>query len=293
MSSILLRKARRLPRRQPPPVLGHHPREPDVALNIEIFIPIDATEQHATEHSESTQLATAQRHYAQYDAEYKGHGQSKTAFVLIAPGEPFHEMILKLVAEHDPEPEVCRAMPADVTPRILYECDGFHGDTRYHCWITEQTIPLDEFARDSAADKQQCTLGAFICVLRAAMRGLRLSDCAFFNFGVRCNDSAVVIIDAGSYGIKSNQQWSKGEVNSMTMNKFWRHAEKAQAENPQLKQLWKQHHQLQECLDAAEALWAQQPNLRHATQSVQNTAALLLLEKIKNLLPANAQALSH
>ena len=159
-----------------------------------------------------------------------------------------------------------------------------HGKTRYHCWITEPTIPLDEFARDSAADKQQCTLGAFICVLRAAMRGLRLSDCALFNFGVRCNDSSVVIINAGSYGINSNQQWSKGDVNRMIMKQFWQNAKKAQAANPQLKQLWQEHHQLQECLDAAEALWAQQPNLRHATQSVQDTAALLTAREQHELL---------
>ena len=169
-----------------------------------------AIEQHAREqHASYT--------YTAYDAEYRGHGQSKTAFVLKAPGEPFHEMILKLAATHDPEPETFRAMPPDVTPRILYECDGWHGETHYHCWITERAIPLDEFVRDPAANKQQCTLGAFMCLLRAALHGLRLSDCAFFNFGVRCKDSAVVIIDAGSFGINSNKQWSKGDINTMIM----------------------------------------------------------------------------
>ena len=193
-------------------------------------------------------------------------------------------MILKLAAKHDPEPQVFRAMPADVTPRILYECDGSHGKTQYHCWITERAIPLDEFVRDPAANKQQCTLGAFMCLLRAALHGLRLSDCAFFNFGVRCNDSAVVIIDAGGYGINSNQQWSKGDINRMIMTKFWRQAEKEQAANPQLRQLWQQHHQLQECLDAAEALWAEQPKLQHATESMHDTADLLAAREEREIL---------
>ena len=159
---ILLRKARVKPWRQTPAVLRHHSREPDVALCMRVLIPIDQRRR------------------------------------LCAPGEQFHEMILKLAAQDDSEPEVFRSMPDNVTPRILYERQGLHGQTQYHCWITEPTIPLDEFARDPAADKEQCTLGAFICVLRAAMRGLRLSDSAFFNFGVRCRDGAVVIIDAGS-----------------------------------------------------------------------------------------------
>ena len=295
MSCILLREARQPPWQRTPLVAGHHPRKPDVALRIEVLIPFHAnshsksrqvaTEQHASKthtaydadsHSKSRQPATEQhasKTYTAYYAEYRGHGQSKTAFVLKAPGKPFHEMILTLAAKHDPEPQVFRAMPADVTPRILYECDGSHGKTQYH-----------QFVRDPAANKQQCTLGAFMCLLRAALHGLRLSDCAFFNFGVRCNDSAVVIIDAGGYGINSNQQWSKGDINKMIMTKFWRQAEKEQAANPQLKQLWQQHHQLQECLDAAEALWAEQPKLQHATESMHDTADLLAAREESEIL---------
>ena len=103
-------------------------------------------------------LATEQRgdeNHTAYYADYKGHGQSKTAFELRAPGQPFHEMILKVAIRQDKEPEVFRAMPGDVTSRILYECDGFHRNTRYHCWITEQAIPFDESARDPTANKQQ------------------------------------------------------------------------------------------------------------------------------------------
>ena len=295
MSCILLQEAHQPPWRRTPLVAGHHPRKPDVALRMEVLIPFHAnshcksrqpaTEQHASKtHTaydaeyRARQPATEQhvsKTYTAYDAEYRGHGQSKTAFVLKAPGEPFHEMILKVAAKPDPEPEVFRAMPAAATLQILYECEGRHGNTQYHCWITERAIPLDEFVRDPAANKQQCTLGAFMCLLRAALHGLRLSDCAFFNFGVRCNDSAVVIIDAGSYGVNRNQQWSKKEITKMIMTKFWRQAEKEQAANPQLRQLWRDHEQLQECLDAAEALWAEQPKWQHATESMHETADLL------------------
>ena len=70
----------------------------------------------------------------------------------------------------------------------------------------------------------------------------------------------------------------------MVMHKFWRQAEKAQASNPRLKELWKEHDQVQDCLDAAEALWDEQPNLRHATHSVQDTAALLAVREQHEIL---------
>ena len=63
-----------------------------------------------------------------------------------------------------------------------------------------------------------------------------------------------MIIDAGSFGIDRNQQRSKGDINTMILRKFWCHAVEKQAANPQLKQLWCGHHQLQACLDDAAAL---------------------------------------
>ena len=56
-----------------------------------------------------------------YEAEYRGLGQSKRAFLLSAPGQPFHQKILKLAANIDLEPSVFREMPADVTSEIYYE----------------------------------------------------------------------------------------------------------------------------------------------------------------------------
>ena len=74
--------------------------------------------------------------------------------------------------------------------------------------------------------------------MRAALLGLRVSDCGFRNFGVRCSDRAVVIIDAGSFGIDRNQQLSKGIINRMIMRKLWHLAKEKQAANPQLMEIW-------------------------------------------------------
>ena len=102
-----MREAPQPPWRQTPLVAGHHPRKPDVALRMEVLIPFHAnshfqsrqpaTEQHAFKtHTaydaeyRARQPATEQhasKTYTPYDAEYLGHGQSKTAFVLKAPGQ--------------------------------------------------------------------------------------------------------------------------------------------------------------------------------------------------------------
>ena len=76
----------------------------------------------------------------------------------------------------------------------------------YHCWITERTIPLDGFVQCPMANRSQCTLAAFICVLECVSIGLQISDTHFFNFGVRffsdfATEHVVVLIDAGSRGL--------------------------------------------------------------------------------------------
>ena len=144
----------------------------------------------------------------EYYGEYLGHGQSKTAFELNCPGAPFHGKVLKVAKANDMEPLGFReAAQVGLTTSILYNCDGVDADSgsRFHCWITDRTIPLDEFCRDDDAIKSRCSLAAFCCILRAALHGLYLSDCHFFNFGVQLTESAtehlVVIIDAGSRGL--------------------------------------------------------------------------------------------
>ena len=143
----------------------------------------------------------------EYYGEYLGHGQSKTAFELNCPGARFHGKVLKVAKANDMEPSVfMEAAQVGLTTSILYNCDGVDADSehRFHCWITDRTIPLDEFCRGDKAIKIRCSLAAFCCILKAALHGLYLSDCHFFNFGVQLTENAtehrVVIIDAGSRG---------------------------------------------------------------------------------------------
>ena len=75
---------------------------------------------------------------------------------------------------------------------------------------------MDKFAAVDEADKEMCVLAACRCIVRAALAGLLLSDCHFFNFGVRITRSATeheaVIIDAGSRGV-ADRVPTKSEVN--------------------------------------------------------------------------------
>ena len=144
----------------------------------------------------------------EYYGEYLGHGQSKTAFELHSPGARFHGKVLKVAKARDMEPSVfMQAAQAGLTTGVLYNCDGVDAESgrRFHCWITDRTIPLDEFCRGDNAIKIRCSLAAFCCILKAALHCLLLSDCHFFNFGVELTETAtehrVVIIDAGSRGM--------------------------------------------------------------------------------------------
>ena len=175
----------------------HHNRTPDVGIGILIFIP---SNRYTPDASDKTQ----------YYGEYLGHGQSKTAFELICTAAEFHGKVLKVATVNDMEPSVFTHIAQDdLTTSILYNCEGTDADSecRFHCWITDRTIPLDEFCRFHDAIMSRCSLAAFYCMLRAARLGLYLSDCHFFNFGVQLSGNAtehrVVIIDAGSRGIQT------------------------------------------------------------------------------------------
>ena len=125
----------------------HHDRKPDVGIGIRIFVPNDDSEE-----------------MTEYYGEYLGHGQSKTAFELHGPGAPFHGQVLKVAKAHDMEPSVFReAAQASLTTSVLYNCDGVDAASgkRYHCWITDRTIPLDDFCRNNDAIKSRCSLAAF------------------------------------------------------------------------------------------------------------------------------------
>ena len=67
----------------------------------------------------------------------------------------------------------------------------------------------------STCNKERCVLAACRCLARAAQQyGLCVSDCHYFNFGVRITADAgeheVVIIDVGSRGIAESvpTKWS-------------------------------------------------------------------------------------
>ena len=135
------------------------------------------------------------------------------------------------------------AAQASLTTSVLYNCDGVDAASgkRFHCWITDFAIPLDELCRAENANQGRCSLAAFCCMLRAAQHGFYLSDCHFFNFGVLLSETAtehlVVIIDAGSRGIHPEDLWSKPYINKTVMHKFWKVCEKVRASCDEVQEL--------------------------------------------------------
>ena len=252
----------------------HHNRAPDVGIGILISIPCYRAGRDAPEMIE-------------YSGRYLGHGKSKTAFELNHPGAKFHGNVLKVAKAYDMEPSVFRkAAPLGLATHIHYNCEGRDADSghRFHCWITDRTIPLDELCRDENANQARCSLAAFCCMLRAAQHGFYLSDCHFFNFGVTIDDTEnatehlVVIIDAGSRGIHSETQWPKSEVNVKVMHKFWKHCDEYSASCSWLKELWRWS-DINNCLQRATAEWQCWPFL---TDVPENTSAILQAMSVKD-----------
>ena len=236
----------------------HHDRTPDVGIGILIYIP----------------RACYRAGDDEYYGEYLGHGQSKTAFELNCPGARFHGKVLKVAKANDMEPSVfIEASQVSLTTRILYNCDGVDADSgsRFHCWITDRTIPLDEFCRDDDALKSRCSLAAFCCILRAALHGLYLSDCHFFNFGVQLTESTtehvVLIIDAGNKGIHRNPNCNKAKINTTVMRKFWKACADESATNGQIEGIWRRGHDMEECLKTATDVWSSWPFLTRFEES--------------------------
>ena len=148
----------------------HHTRKPDLSMCIRIYM--------RTGGDWAWQVRSGV---------YLGHGQSKTTFSINSNGSQTNE-VLKIARKKDIEPKVfCAVSNYDLCPRILQNGWGKQvNDWRYfHCWITERIIPLDEFVEYQMANRNQCTLAAFICVLECISIGLQISDTHFFNFGVR------------------------------------------------------------------------------------------------------------
>ena len=140
---------------------------------------------------------------------------------------------------------------------------------QFHCWITERTIPLDDLCRYDETIKGTCSLAAFCCILRAAEQGLYASDCHFFNFGLVVTEDAtqhaVRIIDAGSRGIERGEPWTKKEVTTKVMRKFWAHCREESATNREIEYIWSKHKTLELCLQEATDLWETWPYLTKST----------------------------
>ena len=228
----------------------HNNRAPDVGIGILIYIPC-------------YRAGREENYTTEYSGRYLGHGKSKTAFELNHPGAKFHGNVLKVARAYDMEPSVFKkAAPLGLATRIHYNCEGRDADSghRFHCWITDRAIPLDELCRAENANQGRCSLAAFCCMLRAAQHGLYLSDCHFYNFGVTIDDTEnatehlVVIIDAGSRGIHSESQWKKSDVNKYVMYKFWKACDEASVSCSWLKELWR-YSDVNNCLQRATAEW--------------------------------------
>lgn len=242
------------------PLKKHHNRTPDVGIGIRVSMP----------------SYRAGEEMIEYYGEYLGHGRSKTAFELNCPGALFHGQVFKVAKAHDMEPSVFReAAQASLTTSVLYNCNGVDAASgkRFHCWITDRAIPLDDFCRNNNANKSRCGLAAFCCILKAALHGLCLSDCAFFNFGVRLAESAtehlVVIIDAGSRGIDARKErFKKSFINTTVMHKFWTACAKESATPVAIKQMWQQPGTtIDDCLKAATHEWQSWPFLTESKES--------------------------
>jgi hypothetical protein len=259
-------------------VKKHSYRPPDVGIGILISIPC-------------YRAGRASPEMIEYCGQYCGHGASKTAFELNHPGARFHGKVLKVARKRDMEPSVfMEAAELGLATRIYYNCDGVDADTGhcFHCWITDRTIPLDEFCRDENANKSSCSLAAFRCMLRAAHHGFYLSDCHFFNFGViidatenatehlvateNATEHLVVIIDAGSRGIDRETLWAKRDINQKVMHKFWKACDEVSASCDKLQAMWKDSYNVEQCLQRASSEWQKWPFL---TDVQERTSAIL------------------
>ena len=236
----------------------HHPRLPDIGTGILVTVRPSPGESE------------------EYYGVYLGHGQSKTAFELKSyecnQNLRFDGKVLKVSRKKDMEPLVfTEASKCGVATSILYDGGGVDvvSGQPFHCWITDCTIPLDELCRCEDIINKRCTLAAFCCMLKAAQLGLYLSDCHFYNFGLRvtqdATEHAVVIIDAGSRGIGRGTPWKKSQVTKTVMKKFWAHCREESATNREIEYIWSKHKTLEPCLQEATDLWETWPYLTKST----------------------------
>ena len=231
---------------------GPHARRPDLSANIRVLF-LGGTG-------------------VEYKGVYTNHGKNKTVFLLKSCKNDWPDgQVLKVARVHDPEPRMLRYLydarsrldGCVLGPELLYECFGHDNKKKYHCWVAERCVPLNEFAQSIHADKEKCVLGAARCIAKAAKVGLLLSDCHFFNFGVlpsaNHKEHQVVIIDAGSRGI-ADRVFKKSEVNEC-MKSLWRWAqEEIEAPFDSIRELWRRNGpELEDGVKALDASWWRDP----------------------------------
>jgi len=143
--------------------------------------------------------------------------------------------VLKVTREKDIEPTIFRhlrenCLECDIlSPRIIYEGTGYDKKESFHCWITERCIPMHQVLTCDKINKEKAVLGVCRCMAKAAAKGVRISDCFFYNFGVLVTgnerEHKVVILDAGCREILK-REIPKKELNAY-MKKLWDWASQA------------------------------------------------------------------
>ena len=207
----------------------NHDRKPDLSADIRIGFP-----------------------EAEYVGKYLNHGGSKTVFIIRRSGHTRGEYdgnLLKIrlqTADYpwDDEPEITKASEREgynILPKLYWEGIGVDGDDEYHCWVVERCIPLNQLAKLGTCDKEQCVLAACRVITRAALCRLHLSDCHYYNLGLRITpevwEHEVVIIDAGSRGL--TEHVGDKTVLKETMKKLWKWSRKEiGASSESTKKLW-------------------------------------------------------
>ena len=234
----------------------NHSRRPDLSANIKIVF----------------------ANNEEYLGAYLSHGHTKTVFVLKSSSArqrgKFDGAVLKIRRRgYDMEPELMR-QAKEVTAKLYHQCMGRDGNDQYHCWVAERCIPLDQLAvLEDICNKERCVLAACRCLARAAQQyGLCVSDCHYFNFGVRITADAgeheVVIIDVGSRGIAESVV-GKGKVNE-GMVKLWKWTRNELLTSPaKTQELWNSSQYLEDVIKSLDTAWHDQPYL---TKSKMRTA---------------------
>ena len=129
----------------------------------------------------------------------------------------------------------------NILPELYWEGIGEDGDDEYHCWVVERCIPLNQLAKLSMCDKEQCVLAACRVITRAALCRLHLSDCHYYNLGLRITpevcEHEVVITDAGSRDLAKYVP-NKADLKE-TMRKLWKWSVKEIGASPEsTRDLW-------------------------------------------------------